>query len=88
VIGIHVAIRAATGISGAIVREVLDEWTRQARYLAALVAGAARFGLDGELGSAVTIEQAARAAERLAQRAAAEAAKGEPSAPGEPVASS
>jgi sRNA-binding protein len=75
-IGIHVAIRTATGSSGAIVKDVLGEWTGRPAYLAALVAGAARFGLDGEPDGAVTQGQAERAAAKLAQHASAAATEG------------
>jgi len=74
-IGIHRDVVRATGATGVIVRLVLGAWTSRPAYLAALVAGAARFGLDGSVAGAVTEEQAAiarAAAERRAARRASE----------------
>jgi sRNA-binding protein len=75
VIGIDRAIRDALppelGVSRAIVGLALAEHVGRREYQIALAApGAMRHGLDGAPCGKVTVGQAARAAERLAQRAA------------------
>lgn len=64
-IGINDALCAAMPDTGAaLLRRALAYWCNRPRYLAALVAGADRHGLEGVDGK-VTEEQAADAAERL-----------------------
>jgi ProP effector len=69
-LGIHHHILAA--LDGAVIlrelRRALGYYTGNTWYLRATVAGAARIGLDGNAAGAVTAEEAAAAAARLASR--------------------
>jgi hypothetical protein len=47
-IGIHRAIKRATGVSKTLARLVLDGWCRRPAYLAALVVDTPRYALSGD----------------------------------------
>ncbi|MBK7767982.1 MAG: ProQ/FinO family protein [Sulfuritalea sp.] len=68
-IGIHKSVMAAhPGLDKDAVRKALQRHTASTRYLKAVAAGGARFGLDGQPSGEVTPEQKKLAADGLRER--------------------
>ena len=68
-IGIHKSVMAAhPGLDKDAVRKALQRHTASTRYLKAVAAGGARYGLDGAASGEVTPEQKKLAADSLRER--------------------
>ena len=68
-IGIHKSVMAAhPGLDKDAVRKALQRHTASTRYLKAVAAGGARYGLDGQPSGEVTAEQKKLAADGLRER--------------------
>ena len=68
-IGIHKSVMAAhPGLDKDAVRKALQRHTASTRYLTAVAAGGARYGLDGAASGEVTPEQKKLAADGLRER--------------------
>lgn len=67
-IGVRDDLRVSCGFSHREVKVLLGKWCHESRYLATLVTGATRFGLDGVADGEVTEKQVAVAVAELAKR--------------------